>query len=1154
MKYSFLLSIVFTTAGLLGFANQSSLSNPVPSQSVNSLHNTAAQSGASYNIYYCVKGQSYLLNRPVSIEAATETQKVLDALSAFIQGPSTAESNAGVQSAVPSGTCIVKTVTEKNTINLYLDIPTQSLAALGSLGVDEFYDSLGKTVFGISSTASVNVLVYDEANKTYKPLTELTHENKTLSRKPGEEVSVSKTQSSYSINASGQPSSFGQGQPSGFLSGKSVFLSAGHGWYYDSGSGTSSVWNTQRGNTNNIVEDFSNIEAVDGFLTQYLWNAGANVYTCRARSRDDAAYIVDNTSSSYSETGSWNDSTSTEGYYGTNYRTQPCAASPTATATWTPTIASSGYYPVYIWYTGGSNRATDARVTVHHAGGDTLLYVNMQHDGYTWKYLGTFYFKAGNSGYVRLTNESSSPSGMYVIADAVRVGDGMGEIQRGGVTSGKHKTDECSRYWAEYMGAPSTVYIPVGDDASDDVTCRPRYAEWERESWEDPVYISWHTNAYDGSAYYTSSYAQSANGWDGTFTGSDGSLDLRNVVHNQIVADIKAGYDSSWGNGYVHTNNYGELRLLSTIPGAIFEITFHDNATKGAPYLKDPLFRQIVARAVYKGIVKYYANRDSLSYTLLPEPPQKLKVVSNSNGSVSLSWSAPSTDNGVFLGHPATSYKVYRSFNGYGFDNGTATAGTSMTVNGLSVDSVYYFKVTALNAGGESFPTETLAVRVRNSGYTNALIVYGYDQSASWMMPAVVEKSTYTGSDNGSPVRMFLDKINNFTYVIQHAEAIKNTSGSGGSKYYFDSANHRAVEDGSISLSNYQAVIWISGRQSTESASKTLSATEQSRLAAYLNTGKGLFISGSEIGWDLGRTSGSSDSTFYANYLRSNYVSDDASSYLAGNGSGILNNINSLSFDDGSGSTYAVDAPDVLQAYGGSATCLQYNTGSVTIDNMESIGSWKDPNYAGQTNADAASSFAIVSSPVHQGSGCGDLYYVWGTGTYLREYDGALPQFPAASNLSFWIYGDNSGHNVRISLRDSDNDIMANPYLTVNFSGWQQVTWNDIQNNPGTFWNVAGDGVITSSTLKLDSINLQKVTSTASGHLYFDDFTYTPTSGSGSSVAGIQYNGGYKLVYLGFPFETITSVSSRNALMTDSLNFLIPNPMVPLELTSFDTE
>jgi hypothetical protein len=65
----------------------------------------------------------------------------------------------------------------------------------------------------------------------------------------------------------------------------------------------------------------------------------------------------------------------------------------------------------------------------------------------------------------------------------------------------------------------------------------------------------------------------------------------------------------------------------------------------------------------------------------------------------------------------------------------------------------------------------------------------------------------------------------------------------------------------------------------------------------------------------------------------------------------------------------------------------------------------------------------------------------------------------------------------------------------------------------------------------------------------------TPTNGAAASVnytnltsgaAGIVYNGaggGGKVVYFGFPFETITSADVRNACMADVLSFFGANPL-----------
>ena len=76
----------------------------------------------------------------------------------------------------------------------------------------------------------------------------------------------------------GQPPALGQGQPQGALAGKTVWLSAGHGWYW---STILNRWNSQRPNTFGIVEDFANAEAVNYYLARYRWNAGADVWLVR---------------------------------------------------------------------------------------------------------------------------------------------------------------------------------------------------------------------------------------------------------------------------------------------------------------------------------------------------------------------------------------------------------------------------------------------------------------------------------------------------------------------------------------------------------------------------------------------------------------------------------------------------------------------------------------------------------------------------------------------------------------------------------------------------------------------------------------------------------------------------------------------------------
>jgi subtilisin family serine protease len=66
-------------------------------------------------------------------------------------------------------------------------------------------------------------------------------------------------------------------------------------------------------------------------------------------------------------------------------------------------------------------------------------------------------------------------------------------------------------------------------------------------------------------------------------------------------------------------------------------------------------------------------------------------------------------------------------------------------------------------------------------------------------------------------------------------------------------------------LQAHQIVIWFTGND----YSTTLTSTDESNLAAYLNGGGKLFITGQDIGYDI------STGSFYATYLHASYVADD---------------------------------------------------------------------------------------------------------------------------------------------------------------------------------------------------------------------------------------------------------------------------------------
>ena len=91
------------------------------------------------------------------------------------------------------------------------------------------------------------------------------------------------------------------------------------------------------------------------------------------------------------------------------------------------------------------------------------------------------------------------------------------------------------------------------------------------------------------------------------------------------------------------------------------------------------------------------------------------------------------------------------------------------------------------------------------------------------------------------------------------------------------STSNEAVISGAVNLTDYNVVIWILGNEST--ANDTFNATEQTKVTQFLAAGGNLFVSGSEIGWDLDQQN--NGRTFYENTLKANYVSDDAGTYTA---------------------------------------------------------------------------------------------------------------------------------------------------------------------------------------------------------------------------------------------------------------------------------
>jgi hypothetical protein len=129
--------------------------------------------------------------------------------------------------------------------------------------------------------------------------------------------------------------------------------------------------------------------------------------------------VVDETSATL--VGKWQYSTHTPPYVGLGYLHDQKEGKGQKSATFTPDLPRDGRYEVRIAHCYNIRRATNAPVTIHHADGETTVRINQQetppHEK-LFRSLGTFRFKAGKEGWVRISTDGTD--GKNVIADAVQ--------------------------------------------------------------------------------------------------------------------------------------------------------------------------------------------------------------------------------------------------------------------------------------------------------------------------------------------------------------------------------------------------------------------------------------------------------------------------------------------------------------------------------------------------------------------------------------------------------------------------------------------------------------------------------------------------------------------------------------------------------------
>lgn len=547
------------------------------------------------------------------------------------------------------------------------------------------------------------------------------------------------------------------------LDGANIALWQSHGWYFEP---KLNRWEWQRARIFQTVEDLYTQSYVMPFLMPMLENAGAYVMSPRERDINTIEVIIDNdaskfTKGSFSANGSWTSAGKPGFAYSTAelhndenpFRAGTAVSTATsgkstssASAQWKAAMPEDGTYAIYVSYVTEPKSSEAAHYRVYAADGEHDFTINQKMGGGTWIYLGHFPLKASKEErtIVELLNDGKGKR--TVSADAVKIGGGYGNVARivkeplddieyEYVTSSYPRFVEGARYFLQWAGAPDSVYTPSGNvnDYNDDYRSRGLWVNWlaggssmlpNREGLNVPVDLSFafHSDAgttLNDSIIGTLGIYCTAGETLGNGSSRNASRDLTNLIMTEIVTDARTNFEPNWTRRGMWDKSYYEARVPE-VPTMLLELLSHQNFADMS-YGLDPAFRFTVSRAIYKGMLKFLAQRDGREYVVQPLPIKEFAINASGNNTYTLTWAERPDESEPTA---APDYYIIEERVNDGAFRPVAQSNTtswSVTVNDSQIHS---YRIIAANKGGVAFPSEVLALC--NKPGTPVTIVNGF--------------------------------------------------------------------------------------------------------------------------------------------------------------------------------------------------------------------------------------------------------------------------------------------------------------------------------------------------------------------------------------------------------------------------------------------
>jgi len=689
----------------------------------------------------------------------------------------------------------------------------------------------------------------------------------------------------------------------------------------------------------------------------------------------------------------------------------------TSSLAYVPDIPETGEYAVYVSWGKSEHCIQKVSYEVRYTGGTARFLVNQCMGAGTWVYLGTFHFNRGISnttGSVVITCDAKGT----LTADAVRFGGGMGNVVRKpGLTaemqqksvndghpageillpedtdlyheklSGMPRWMEGSRYYLQYSGMPDSLVYNLSsgkNDYNDDYMSRGewvnyligplklQYSEKYNPGLGIPVdlALAFHTDAgvteNDSVIGTLGIYSTVRN--NGVFPNGKSKLasrDLTDLIQTQVVEDIRSLINPAWTRRGLWDREYSEA-WRPVVPVMLLELLSHQNLAD-MKYGLDPRFRFIAARAVYKGILRYLSLQVGKKAVIQPLPPDHMAIEVLEGRNIKLSW-RPVADPIENTAMPS-GYRVYMKKENNGFDMGQPVQDTFMLITLPEWGQICSFCVTAINAGGESLPGETLSVSLLSCDNKPVLIVNAFDRVcgpaffdkddmagiAWWEDEGVARRKDYSHSGNQYDFNRNSEWLhddsqgwgashadyeakptagNSFDFPLMHGKALRDAG------YSFVSVSDEVFESADFNLQSCPAVDLIFGEErGTESMDgspgrdfRVFTPGMRESVGRYARQGGNIFISGAYIGTDMVENADSVAIRFAADVLhftwRTHHAAADGSVKVTDQAAKHFPQI--IQFNAGyHPEIYKVESPDAIEPAGeGSFRIYRYASGS----------------------------------------------------------------------------------------------------------------------------------------------------------------------------------------------------------------------------------